>query len=483
MNNEQGIAAIIEHNFDFPLTEDQRKAANTFEDFISDGNERTAMVLTGCAGTGKTSLAGAIVKTLHKLRVNVVLLAPTGRAAKVFSNNANMLASTIHRHIYREKKFTGIGGQFSLNINRFRNTLFIIDESSMISIGHGGTAIFGSGQLLDDLIKYIYDGVNCRMLLIGDKAQLPPVGESISPALNVDYLKEYALDIYNSDIEEVLRQSNKSGILWNATMIRNYLYKSNNTALPKICLKNFSDISLVQGDELIDQIYSSYSNVGIDETMIITRSNKRANRFNSGIRKTILDREDILCAGDVLMVVKNKYLNNNKTAINNIDTSGNLSFIANGDKAIVRRVYNFREVYGFHFADVTLEFPDYGEQEISTTAILDTLLSESPSLTREQNENLFENVLKTYANITRKTERMKKIREDIYYNALQIKFGYAVTCHKAQGGQWEHIYIDQGFVNPNSISEDYIHWLYRAFTRAKSHLYLINWPNTQIDNI
>ena len=183
---------------------------------------------------------------------------------------------------------------------------------------------------------------------------------AISPALNVDYLKEYALDIYNSDIEEVLRQSNKSGILWNATMIRNYLYKSNNTALPKICLKNFSDISLVQGDELIDQIYSSYSNVGIDETMIITRSNKRANRFNSGIRKTILDREDILCAGDVLMVVKNKYLNNNKTAINNIDTSGNLSFIANGDKAIVRRVYNFREVYGFHFADVTLEFPDYG---------------------------------------------------------------------------------------------------------------------------
>ena len=461
----------ILQDFGFEPTQDQRKALQTFARFMTDRSENAVMILRGSAGTGKTSLAGAIVKAVIRLRFKVSLLAPTGRAAKVFSLNAGLSASTIHRKIYREKAFNGADGQFSLNNNMFRDMLFMVDEASMISFSQSNTT-FGSGRLLDDLVQYVYSsGANCRLLLIGDKAQLPPIGEEESPALRSDVLKSYGLEVYECDLNEVLRQSQHSGILWNATAIREMITRNTATQLPKIKLKGFADISIVPGNELIESLASSYSVVGIDETMVITRSNKRANIFNQGIRNTILGREEELTTGDLVMVVKNKYLEK--------DRSTDISFIANGDHAVIRRVRNIRELYGFRFADASLEFPDYNNTELDTVVVLDTLTTEAPALTREQNDKLFQSVMEDYADVPRKADRMKQLREDAYFNAMQIKFGYAVTCHKAQGGQWAHIYLYQGYMTDEILTPDYIHWLYTAFTRATEHLYLVNWTQKQ----
>ena len=461
----------ILQDFGFEPTQDQRKALQTFARFMTNRSENAVMILRGSAGTGKTSLAGAIVKAVIRLRFKVSLLAPTGRAAKVFSLNAGLSASTIHRKIYREKAFNGADGQFSLNDNMFRDMLFMVDEASMISLSQSNTT-FGSGRLLDDLVQYVYSsGANCRLLLIGDKAQLPPIGEEESPALRSDVLKSYGLEVYECDLNEVLRQSQHSGILWNATAIREMITRNTATQLPKIKLKGFADISIVPGNELIESLASSYSAVGIDETMVITRSNKRANIFNQGIRNTILGREEELTTGDLVMVVKNKYLEK--------DRSTDISFIANGDHAVIRRVRNIRELYGFRFADASLEFPDYNNTELDTVVVLDTLTTEAPALTHEQNDKLFQSVMEDYADVPRKADRMKQLREDAYFNAMQIKFGYAVTCHKAQGGQWAHNYLDQGYMTDEMLTPDYIHWLYTAFTRATEHLYLVNWNQKQ----
>ena len=461
----------ILQDFGFEPTQDQRNALHIFARFMTDRSENAAMILRGSAGTGKTSLAGAIVRAVNRLRIKVSLLAPTGRAAKVFSLNAGLAASTIHRKIYREKAFNGADGQFQLNNNMFRDMLFMVDEASMISLSQSNTT-FGSGRLLDDLVQYVYSsGANCRLLLIGDKAQLPPVGEQESPALRADVLKAYGLQVYECDLNKVLRQSQHSGILWNATAIREMITYNTATQLPQIHLKGFADISIVQGNELIESLASSYSAVGMDETMVITRSNKRANIFNQGIRNTILGREEELTTGDLVMVVKNKYLEK--------DRSTDISFIANGDHAVVRRVRNIRELYGFRFADVALEFPDYNNTELDTVVVLDTLTTEAPALTHEQNDKLFQSVMEDYSDVPRKADRMKQLREDEYFNAMQIKFGYAVTCHKAQGGQWAHIYLDQGYMTDEMLTPDYIHWLYTAFTRATEHLYLVNWSQKQ----
>ena len=499
MINEELKYRILQ-NFGFEPTADQMYAVDLFARFMTDRDERAVMILRGSAGTGKTSLAGAIVRTMLELRQKVSLLAPTGRAAKVFSLNANQPAATIHRSIYREKAFTGLDGKFNLNVNLFHDRLFMVDEASMISLSSGNTT-FGSGCLLDDLIQYVYNDRNCRMLLVGDKAQLPPVGEEESPALRADVLRAYGLTVYECDLNEVIRQSQNSGILYNATVIRQMITHDEVTQLPKIRFKGFADISIVPGDELIERLASSYSEVGIDETMVITRSNKRANVFNQGIRNMVLGREEELTTGDMLMVVKNKYKNypsseerGINTAINNVRhatplSSGEekdveqpaLTFIANGDRAVVRRVRNVRELYGFRFVDVSLEFPDYNNAEEDMTVILDALMTEAPALTQEQNEQLFQRVLEDYEDIPLKADRMKKVREDEYYNALQVKFGYAITCHKAQGGQWTHIYLDQGYMTDEMLTPDYIHWLYTAFTRATEHLYLVNWPKTQVE--
>lgn len=491
----------ILQEFRFTPTNDQANALRVFAEFMTDRDERAAMILRGCAGTGKTSLAGAMVRTLCRLSFKVALLAPTGRAAKVFSLNSGFPASTIHRRIYREKAFNGADGRFNLNQNMYRDMLFMVDEASMVSLSSGNTT-FGSGCLLNDLIEYVYGGTNCRMLLIGDKAQLPPVGEEESPALRSDVLRSYGLRVYECDLDEVLRQGQDSGILWNATMIRRMITHDEATQLPRIRLSGFADISVVPGDELIESLASSFSAVGVDETMVITRSNKRANIFNQGIRNTVLGREEELTTGDLLMVVKNKYLTprNPSTKEASVKSKGlqgdarqpassnqppfggiDGGFIANGDRAVVRRVRNVRELYGFRFADATLEFPDYDKTEIDTVVILDTLMTEAPALTHQQHEQLFDNVVADYADVPLKADRMRLIREDKYYNAMQIKFGYAVTCHKAQGGQWAHIYLDQGYMTDEMLTPDYIHWLYTAFTRATEHLYLVNWPRQQME--
>lgn len=469
MSNE--LMYQILRNFPFDPTDDQMYALDVFERFMTDSDECCVMILRGSAGTGKTSLASVIVRTLLDLQYKISLLAPTGRAAKVFSLTSGQPTATIHRSIYRERTFAGLDGKFNLNANLYRNRLFLIDEASMISLTSVNST-FGSGCLLDDLIQFVYNERNCRMLLIGDKAQLPPVGEAESPALRADVLAAYGLKVYECDLNEVLRQSQDSGILYNATIIRQMITHDQATALPKIRFKGFADISIVPGDELIESLSTSYAEVGIDETMVITRSNKRANIFNQGIRNMVLGREEELTTGDMLMVVKNKYKEKQAEG---------LSFIANGDRAIVRSVRNVRELYGFRFADVTLSFPDYDSTEEDMIVILDTLTTEAPALTHEQNEQLFQQVLADYADVPLKSDRMKKIREDDYYNALQVKFGYAITCHKAQGGQWAHIYLDQGYMTDEMLTPDYIHWLYTAFTRATEHLYLVNWPKTQVE--
>ena len=325
-------------------------------------------------------------------------------------------------------------------------------------------------------MQYVYQGDNCRLLLIGDTAQLPPVGEVESPALNPLLLAGYGLKVFQCDVNEVLRQSAQSGILSNATMIRQMITHDEKTQLPQIHLRSFPDLSVVTGDELIETMSSSYSEVGMDETIVITRSNKRANIYNQGIRNRILDREEELSTTDLLMIVRNKYFD---TKNERQSVSSTPAYVANGDRAVVKRVRKVIELYDFRFADVTLAFPDYDNFEMDDVVILDTLTSEAPALTREQSEHLFESVLEDYSDVPLKRDRIKQIKQDRYFNALQVKYAYAITCHKAQGGQWAHVYLDQGYMTEEMLTPAYIHWLYTAFTRATEHLYLVNWPKTQ----
>lgn len=530
------LARRIRQALGFTPTAEQAVAIDTFCRFMTDRDEHSALIMRGSAGTGKTTLAAAIVKTMKALGQKVTLLAPTGRAAKVFSLNAGHAALTIHRRIYRQKTFTGDMTGFNLNVNLTPDMLFMVDEASMIADNApSDMATFGTGRLLDDLISYVYNGRNCRLMLIGDKAQLPPVGEEESPALTAAMIEGYGLKVYECDLNEVLRQAAGSGILYNATVIRQMITHDEATLLPRISFSGFADICMVPGGELIEQLSSSFSEVGIDETIVITRSNKRANIYNAGIRGTVLDREEQLTTGDMLMVVKNNYywlekeklsekrtvkseksnsilsekvrvksekskcdaassptkqmdsslftlnssLKMQDSSLLTLNSSLKTTFLANGDRACVRRVRNVRELYGFHFADVLLSFPDYDDYELQATVLTDTLTADAPALTRQQSEQLFNAVLEDYQDIPLKTDRMKQIRQDMYYNALQVKYAYAVTCHKAQGGQWAHVYVDQGYMTDDMLTPDYIHWLYTAFTRATEKLFLINWPKTQ----
>jgi tRNA A37 threonylcarbamoyladenosine biosynthesis protein TsaE len=462
-------------------TAGQESAIVQFCSFLTDRQDHVCMVLRGSAGTGKTTLAAAIVRAMLQLGQKLVLLAPTGRAAKVFSLYSGHAAFTIHRRIYRQRS-AGDLSVFNLNDNLYRDTLFMIDEASMIANAPLSDT-FGSGCLLDDLVRYVYQGQNCRMLLIGDRAQLPPVGEEESPALTTEVLRSYGLKTYESDLVEVLRQSQNSGILLNATLVRQLIVHDAATMLPLLHIQGFPDITVVPGDELIESLATSYSHVGIDETIVVTRSNKRANIYNQGIRRTVLDREDELCRGDQLMIVKNNYSLVSASSCKGEgggDAKNVPSFLANGDRCVVQRVRNTREFYGFRFADVTVLMPDYDNYEFTAVTLLDTLSAEAPALTHEQQEQLYNKVLEDYADVPLKSERMKKLKSDVYYNALQVKFGYAVTCHKAQGGQWAHVYIDQGYMTDDMLSPDYIHWLYTALTRATEHVFLVNWPKTQI---
>ena len=468
--------SLIKKDLNYQPTPEQEHVLTVFSQFLADRNPRSVMVLRGSAGTGKTTLAAAMVSTLHRLGQKLTLMAPTGRAAKVFSLHSNLPAYTIHRRIYREKNYTGIGGIFNLNDNRYRRMLFVVDEASMIgSRPTAGDITFGTASLLDDLIQYVYSGDGCRLLLIGDNAQLPPVGETEAPALNTAVLKGYGLKVWECSLASVLRQSQFSGILYNATQIRALI---NEPVLPRIRLWSFTDVQRIPGDELIESLATSYTEAGIDDTIVLTRSNKRANVYNQGIRASVLDREEALCTGDMVMMVKNNYFYTLSTQQDGKDGG---AFLANGDRAKILRVRHFRSFYGFQFADVCLQFPDYDEAEIEATGIMDTLTSEAPALTREQNEQLWQSVMDDYQDLSLKTDRLKAMKADRYYNALQIKFAYAVTCHKAQGGQWQHVYIDQGYMTDDMLTPEYMHWLYTAFTRATRKVFLVNWPEKQIE--
>lgn len=467
--NVEEFAAGVLSAMGVPPTDEQRAAAGVVSRFVWEGGGRSVMMLCGSAGTGKTTLAGAVVRVLRGCGCRVSLLAPTGRAAKVLSSYAGAPAYTIHRRIYRQKTLDGGMPSFSIAPNMQADTLFIVDEASLISNGGGE---YGSGRLLDDLMAYVYGGARCRLMLVGDRAQLPPVGYSASPALSAGVLESYGTTVYTASLDSVVRQGRASGILYNATAVRRTIAGGTVTALPQVLFRGYADVTRVSGEDLVEALSSSYASVGKDETIVVTRSNRQARAYNDGIRRAVLGCEDEINGGDMVMVVKNKYMATE-------EDSAAPPFIANGDRARVTRVRGMHEQHGFHFADITLSFPDYDGYELTAPAILDTLHTAAPALTTEQSAALYRSVAADYADIPRKAERMQAVRSDRYYGALQIKFAYAVTCHKAQGGQWAHVYVDQGYITEEMVTADYARWLYTAFTRATERLFLINWPDRQ----
>jgi len=496
------MRGLILDNFGFMPTSEQQNAAKMMADFVLDRDGERVFILKGYAGTGKTTLVGALVRALDQLQQRTVLMASTGRAAKVFSLHTGHTAYTIHKRIYRQKAFTGTMEGFLQGVNLMKHTLFIVDEASMIANDRSFNSPFGSGQLLDDLIQFVYSGEGCRLMLIGDTAQLPPVGETESPALVPEILANYGLHVTTTTLTQVVRQLSESGILWNATMLRRALAEDNTYEFPRLRLT--ADVVYMPGNELIEALEQAYYECGTDQTIVVTRSNTRANAFNQGIRGRILGYEEELCGGDRVVIVKNnyhwvqpeaeeiakRYERDERRRQGMAEPSQPedehkslaMDFIANGDTAIIRRFRNERSEHGFRFADVTLKFPDFNDLEVDATVVLDTLASEAPALTRQQQDQLFQSVWNDYPEITTKPERMKAVKIDPYYNALQVKYGYAVTCHKAQGGQWQRVFIDQGYLTQDMLDTDYYRWLYTALTRATEKVYLINWPKQGLEN-
>jgi len=454
----------IRRNFPFEFTSEQQAAIDALSVFMLDSNPDAVFLLKGYAGTGKSSLVGAVVRTLVELNRKSVLLAPTGRAAKVFASYAGQNAYTIHKVIYRQKQFSGESTGFVPAQNLHKNALFIVDEASMIA-NEGLDSSFGSGRLLDDLIHYVYSGEGCRLLLLGDNAQLPPVGQADSPALDVETLKGYGLQVYETTLRQVVRQAEKSGILHNATLLRKALESGNTKIFPQISTRHFPDIEIIEGGDLIERLEECYRRDGMDDTTVISRSNKRANLFNNGIRNRILWREEELSNGDILLVAKNNYFW--------AADAKELDFIANGDIMQVRRMGKSQEIYGFRFRDITVYFPDY-ETEMDLKILMDALQTESPALPREMSDRLYISVLEDYADLPTKSERMKRLKTDPFFNAVQVKFAYALTCHKAQGGQWKNVFLDLSYVPEEYLGIDFYRWLYTAFTRATERIFLVN---------
>ncbi len=459
------IATQIYAKFCFEATLGQKKIIEKLSEYLADEDFHRIFVLNGHAGTGKTTLIAALVGALKVLGMKPVLLAPTGRAAKVLARYAGEDAHTIHKRIYRQRTNASYEQHFSLDLNAERGAVFIVDEASMLPDGTSDGVVFGNGSLLEDLVRYVRSGRECRLILVGDSAQLPPVGSDFSPALDVATLSRFGEVVYTT-LDEIVRQEAQSGILFNATLVRCML-ENGIFEIPRFEM-NYPDFEAIEGIDFLEKLQDSYDRYGRDETIVITRSNKRANRYNEGIRRNVLCAESEIESGDMIMVVKNNYYYSEHTE------DCPMNFLANGDIARIRRLRRFEEFYGFRFANVVLEFPDYGNAELECKILLDTIASESPSLTREESTRLFYEVEKDYLDIKSKLKRFEEIRENPHYNAVQVKFSYAVTCHKAQGGQWRAVFVDRCLFGDEPMTRDMMRWLYTALTRATDHLYLVN---------
>ncbi|MBC8486424.1 MAG: AAA family ATPase [Bacteroidetes bacterium] len=466
--SEIEFSRLILKNFPYKPTNNQERLINKLSEFLFIKKDKAIFVLKGYAGTGKTTVVSSIVKNLNYTGKKSVLLAPTGRAAKVLSTYSGKKAFTIHKKIYLLATKNDGSVRLTLARNIHKNTIFLVDEASMIPDNSVSPdmSLFSRRNLLEDLINYVYEGENCKLILIGDTAQLPPVGLEVSPALNMEYLKRFFdLSINTYELKEVVRQALESGILANATNIRNRIVRMNRGYI--INLENFTDIKRITGEELEDALNEAYSETMHEETVVITRSNKRANIFNQEIRKRILFLENEITAGDYLMVVKNNYFW--------LDKDSKAGFIANGDIIEILRIGKFYDLYGFRFADVTIRMTDYpDEKDLNVKILLDTLMIEGPSLTSKENQRLFDEVKKDYEDIPSRRKRIEEVKNNPFFNALQVKFAYALTCHKTQGGQWKNVFIDQGYLTEERINREYFRWLYTAFTRATDKLYLVN---------
>ena len=458
------ISQQIYAKLSFEATFNQKKIIEKLSKWLADDDYRRIFLLNGYAGTGKTTIISAFVAALKELGIKTILLAPTGRAAKVLSHYSRAEALTIHKRIYRERSLADYESKFSLDYNKERGAVFIVDEASMLS-NSSNDETFGSGDLLEDLVTYVRSGKECRLILVGDDAQLPPVGDDFSPALDPSTLLRYG-DVEYGTMDEVVRQSHDSGILFNATMLRcmleNHIFE-----IPKFDT-SYPDFKSLQGGELLEMLQDCYDRYGRDETIVVTRSNKRANRYNEGIRRYNLSAEEEIESGDMLMVVKNNY------HYAEHDENSPMTFVANGDVMRLKRIRRFEDFYGFRFIDAQVEFPDYDDYHMDIKIMLDTLASESPSLTREQSKSLFYEVEKDYLDIKSKAKRYRAIRENSHFNAMQVKFAYAVTCHKAQGGQWKAVFVDRCLFGDEEMSKDMLRWLYTAITRATERVYLVN---------
>lgn len=472
--NSSLFYSILQKSFPFNPTLKQTIFFEKVANFATNSDVNELFVLKGYAGTGKTTLISTLVENLISVNKKYVLLAPTGRAAKVIANYSGKPAFTIHKKIYFPKKNPSGGVSFTRQINKHKNTIFIVDESSMISDVNTDSKSMDSNSLLDDLMNYVYSGENCKMILLGDTAQLPPVHLDVSPALNIEtLLTYYNKEVLHIELDEVMRQEENSGILYNATLLREIL-KDHFIDSFQFSIKGFKDIvRLTDGYDIQDAINTAYSKDGMEETAFIVRTNKRANQYNQQIRNAILFRESDLSAGDFMMVVKNNYFWLKET-----DEAG---FIANGDIIEILEIHKIQELYGFKFAKVKIRMVDYPNQKpFETILLLDTVTSVSPSLTYEESNRLYQEVLQDYENEGPKYKQVQKVKENEYFNALQVKFSYAITCHKSQGGQWNTVFVEQPYL-PDGVDRDYIRWLYTAITRAKEKLYLIGYKDENFE--
>lgn len=462
--------SVLKRQFPYVPTIKQDVFFQMIAGFVANSANDELFVLKGYAGTGKTTVISVLVNNLALLQKKYVLLAPTGRAAKVIANYSGKPAFTIHKRIYFPKKGKNGGVGFTMQINKFKNTIFIVDEASMISDMAGEGMMYQNGSLLDDLMAYVYSGENCKLIFLGDSAQLPPIHMDMSPALNTDELGlHFDKEVQHIELDEVMRQEENSGVLHNATRLREAL-KEHFIDHFTFTIQSFKDIvRLIDGFDIQDAIHSAYSQNGVEETAFIVRSNKRANQYNQQIRNRILFKESELSVGDLLMVVKNNYFWLKET-----DEAG---FIANGDTIEVLEIFKIIELYGFKFAKVKVRMVDYPNQNpFETILLLDTIHSESPSLTYEESNSLYQAVMEDYANETANYKRVVKVKSNEFFNALQVKFSYAITCHKSQGGQWNTVFIEQPYLS-NGVDRDYLRWLYTAVTRAKEKLYLIGFKD------